>query len=359
MSQENPALSPEEIRKQILASIKKQYSGEQTSRWLANLNDLPTSLNPDQSLPLEEAKLPVHLLADKIFVDFQRYAFEFNKNPVGTDLMVQCAPPTALSGSALISHRRKDAPISQGHISTRFFAMVLQLYEQRIRAFVIPADQLVGFLHSNAIWKSFLDLEGSQEEGGMVWKAKGEVITEKSLPLLSKRLFSALIKVATGDGTHNDPFQEKGRGGLLGEQHAPPAHYQESDATIEQRTGIVAETDSSSSISSGAKHQVKYQSASRSPQKGAARVSPSPAKKGRDSTALLGVNSDSAEVNAAFIFLLQALDEELNHLTKVGIHYLQKQDFETMQKLITRTTALKSARDQVEVIAANFLGDSI
>src|SRR5271156_693906 len=144
MSQENPALSSEEIRKQILASIKKQYSGEQTSRWLANLNDLPASLNPDQSLPLEEAKLPVHLLADKIFVDFQRYAFEFNKNPVGTDLMVQCAPPTALSGSAFVLHYGGEAPISQGHISTRFFAMVLQLYEQQIRAFVIPADQLVG-----------------------------------------------------------------------------------------------------------------------------------------------------------------------------------------------------------------------
>jgi len=347
---DNP-ISSEELRNRILGSMKKQFSGEQTSRWLANLDDLPEKLNPEGSLtpPAQEASLPVHVLADRLFDDFQRYIFEFNKNPVGTDLMVQIERPTPLRHATRKSFSTIPA-VAQGHILTRYFAMVLKMYEHSIKAFVVPAENLVAFYGDDMEFNHFLEIEAAQEPSGTVWKVQSEVITPASLPLLSKRLFSALIKVAMGESTYNDPFNEEK--GKVSQQVLPPIPGYRANEGFELRTGRTL-APGSANVAQIQQAAAGYQGANRVASTGSAppQPAPAPAKAGGADGAMQHLIADTNRLNANILSFLQALDEELNNLTQLGIQVLQAQDLATMQKLMNRTTLLKTARDQVAALA--------
>jgi len=353
MSTGDQPISSEELRNRILGSMKKQFSGEQTSRWLANIDDLPERLNPEGSLaaPAQEASLPVHTLADKLFDDFQRYIYEFNKNPVGSDLMVQIERPTPLR-HAVQKHINAVPAVAQGHILTRYFALVLKMYEHGIKAFVVPAENLVAFYGDDIEFNHFLEIEAEQGAGGQVWKVQNEVITPQSLPILSKKLFSALIKVALGEATYNDPFNEEKNKAT--KQPAMPdiPGYRSGESGFELRTGRT--------LAPGSAHIAQIQQAAAGLQ-GANRVAatgasqnqpaPAPAASGTANGAAQHLLADTNRLNANILSFVQALDEELNNLTQVGIQVLQAQDLATMQKLMNRTTLLKNARDQIAALA--------
>lgn len=350
MSDGDNPISSEELRNRILGSMKKQFSGEATSRWLANLDDLPEKLNPEGSLtqPAQDLSLPVHVLADKLFDDFQRYIFEFNKNPVGTDLMVQIERPTPLRHGTRKSFGNVPA-VAQGHILTRYFALVLKMYEHSISAFVVPAENLVAFYGDDIEFNHFLEIEASQEATGPVWKVQNELVTPQSLPVLSKKLFSALIKVATGESTYNDPYNEASK--HKQEQALPPLPGYRANEGFELRTGRTI-APGSANIAQAAQAAAGYQGANRVAATGNSPApAPAAAKTGAADGAMQHLIADTNRLNASILSFLQALDEELNDLTQVGIQLLQAQDLVTMQKLMNRTTALKTARDQVAALA--------
>jgi hypothetical protein len=353
MSEGEPPISSEELRNRILGSMKKQFSGEQTSRWLANLDDLPEKLNPEGTLapPTQEATLPVYELADKLFDDFQRYIFEFNKNPVGQELMVQVERPTMLRHAVSKSFGSVPA-VAQGHILTRYFAMVLKMYEHGIKAYVIPAENIVAFYGDDVSFNSFLEIEAAQTSGGTVWKVHNETITPKSLPLLSKRLFSALIKVATGESTYVDPFNEGEK--AKHEIETPPIPGYRANEGFELRTGRTL-PPGSSELPRAAQADSLYQGANRVAATGASAPAPvanaAPPPTGAAGGAMQQLIADTNRLNGDILSFLKSLDEELNNLTQVGIQLLQAQDLDTMQKLMKRTTLLKTARDHVATLA--------
>jgi hypothetical protein len=352
-------ISSEELRNRILGSMKKQFSGEQTSRWLANLDQLPEKLNPEGTLapPAQEATLPVHVLADKLFDDFQRYAFEFNKNPVGTDLVVQVERPTPVRHSA--PKRFGDQPvISQGHFLTRYFANVLKMYEHGIRAFVIPAENLVAFYGSDLEFTDYMQIEPVQGANGTVWKVGNETVTPQSLPNLSKRIFSALIKVATGEGPYNDPFNEleKAKANKAATAVPPPPSYRANESGFELRTGRTVAPGSPELLraaQAATNGQGQYQGANRVATTGGRQDQPTaqPAAASTAGGAVQHLITDTNRLNQEILSFIQLLDEELNKLTQVGIQVLQAQDMDTMQKLMHRTTLLKNARDQISSLA--------
>jgi hypothetical protein len=351
MSTGDEPISSEELRNRILGSMKNQFSGEQTSRWLANLDDLPESLNPGGTLapPTQEATLPTNELADKLFDDFQRYIFEFNKNPVGPDLMVQIERPTMLRHAVRKSYGTVPA-VAQGHILTRYFAMVLKMYEHSIRAFVIPADNLVAFYGDDIEFIHFLEIEATQTSRGTVWKVQNELITPQSLPLLSKKLFSALIKVATGEAMYNDPFNEAAKAKAHEPALPPMPAYRANDA-FELRTGRTL-PPGSSELPRASQAESLYQGANRVAATGApAPAAPPPQPSGGAGGAMQHLIADTNRLNGDILSFLKTLDDELNKLTQVGIQLLQAQDLDTMQKLMQRTTLLKTARDHVATLA--------
>src|SRR5271166_5410127 len=79
----NPEPAPinEELAKRILSSMKKAYTGEETVRWLANMSqELPVEpAAPSKAAKTQWLSMRAVSLLDKLFDDFQRYTFEFNK----------------------------------------------------------------------------------------------------------------------------------------------------------------------------------------------------------------------------------------------------------------------------------------
>jgi hypothetical protein len=354
MSTGDTPISSEELRNRILGSMKKQFSGEQTSRWLANLDDLPEKLNPEGSLapPTQEATLPVYEMADKLFDDFQRYIYEFNKNPVGPDLMVQIERPTMLR-HAVNKGFNKVPAVAQGHILTRFFAMVLKMYEHGMKAYVIPAENIVAFYGDDVEFLPFLEIDAAQSGNGTVWKVQNEAITPQSLPLLSKRLFSALIKVATGESVYTDPFNEAAKAKSQ-QPAAPDIPGYRANEKFELRTGRTL-PPGAANLPKAAQPDSLYQGANRVAATGTAGAAsapaPAPTTSGGASGAMEHLIADTNRLNADILTFLNCLDEELNQLTQLGIQLLQAQDLATMQKLMNRTTLLKTARDHIATLA--------
>jgi hypothetical protein len=333
MSNADPPLS-DDLAKRILGSMKKKFSGEQTSKWLNNLDNLPERLNPEGTIaPTKEAVLPVHSLTDRLFDEFQRYAFEFNKNPVGKDLMVQVERPTAPRSQATHTNMRPgDQPVlANGHTSTRHFALVLKIYESRIRAFVIPVDHIVAFYGGHGEFDPFMEIEAVPAPSGLVWRVKKDLVTTQSLPVLAKKLFSALIRVANGEALFTDPLnsrnQEVAVAAAASSMEKPPSYRnQEVFDLLKPDPTVPPQGRNPKDAQQQGQHQAQHFQAGSAP-------------------------AGSAAVFAAFDNLINTLDTELNHLTQYGIQVLQAQDLDTMQHVMKRTTALKSARERVAVIA--------
>jgi len=331
MSNADPPLS-DELAKRILGSMKKKFSGEQTSRWLNNLDALPERLNPEGTIaPSKESVLPVNILTDRIFDEFQRYAFEFNKNPVGKDLMVQIERPTAPRATAAQSSMKpgEEPVLANGHASTRYFALVLKIYKSRIRAFTIPGDHIVAFYGGHGEFDPFMEIEAVQAPSGLVWKVKKDLVTPQSLPILAKKLFSALIRVANGEALFTDPLNARGHEAVVAAEspmEKPPSYRSQEEFELLKPDPTLAPQGRNPKAAQQSQQQsLHLQSGSASP----------------------GGNA----VFAAFDHLLNALDEELNQITQYGIQVLQAQDLDTMQHVMKRTTALKSARERVAAIA--------
>jgi hypothetical protein len=334
MSNADPPLS-DDLAKRILGSMKKKFSGEQTSKWLNNLDSLPERLNPEGTIaPTKESVLPVHSLTDRLFDEFQRYAFEFNKNPVGKDLMVQVERPTAPRSSATQTNIRpgEQKVLANGHASTRHFGLVLKIYESRIRAFVIPIDHIVAFYSGHGDFDPFLEIEAVQAPNGLVWRVKKDLVTPQSLPVLAKKLFSALIRVANGEALFTDPLNARASGSEAAAaapspMEKPPSYRsQEGFELLRPDPTVPPQGRNPKAPPQQGQHQAQHFQSGSAP-------------------------TGSGALFNAFDNLIKTLDEELNQITQYGIQVLQAQDLEAMQVVMKRTTALKSAREQVAAIA--------
>src|SRR6516164_5647109 len=85
-----------DLSKRVLASVNKPFVGEQTMAWLKNVNE-NVSIKPgsvDQS-DAKTAPLNMVSIVDKLFDDFQRYAFQFNQTEPNRDYLITCRRPTA------------------------------------------------------------------------------------------------------------------------------------------------------------------------------------------------------------------------------------------------------------------------
>src|SRR5271168_2801523 len=155
----------EELASKILGAMKKAYTGEQTVRWLANLNeDLPVvpkgKAQSTASTPYAGHSVTI---MDKLFDDFQRYCFEFNKTISDPEFRVQCERPR----SANIKTGYKQEPvICQGHLSTSIWALIIHAQEHGISAYIVPIDFMLGFQRDQ--FEPHLIMTGSDTSSGQI-----------------------------------------------------------------------------------------------------------------------------------------------------------------------------------------------
>lgn len=203
----------------VLESLRKRRGGE-TAQWMNKLAGEislePSATVSQQGLMQIQADLSPedhkqHELVkwlDKLFSQFDLFASQFNRTAQGTDLLIACTAPS-MNGQQPTEETPLSERIYEGHLVTRFWAMLLRGNAGRIDVFIIPAEMLLGFsLHKidESIYSPLLAIESIWKDSELTWHIGGTCITRNQIPLLAKELFGDLVRVASGQMSESELF---------------------------------------------------------------------------------------------------------------------------------------------------------
>ncbi|MGH9548161.1 MAG: hypothetical protein ACRD3W_02255, partial [Terriglobales bacterium] len=148
---------------------------------------------------------------DKMFDDFERYMFEYNKTVPHADLRINSERPTFIK-SQLASTRytsgHQATTFFQGHLYTRYWALLIKGEETEVKAYVMPVDFLIGFETRQDEFKSYFEMRAAQnKKDRLVWHIDAVPISFEGIPSISKALFSALVKATKGELKDSERFR--------------------------------------------------------------------------------------------------------------------------------------------------------
>lgn len=191
----------DDLSKKILGSLQGKFTGEETAHWIADVNKEPAAaLTKTQSEPVHLSSVA---FLDKLFDDFQRYSFELANSDAAEKAEVACNRPVAPSG---VSHATDPSVIFQGTLVTDPWALVVQAHQMKIVAYIVPVENLSTFAGRESFFSSYIDIDGSTEEGETIWKVDGQLILDSMMSFLSKKLFGLLLRVASGTALPAERF---------------------------------------------------------------------------------------------------------------------------------------------------------
>ncbi|MBS1956331.1 MAG: hypothetical protein JST89_19245 [Cyanobacteria bacterium SZAS-4] len=213
---------------ETLFHIKQRGDDSETGNWLSSLvNDaLEIAAHGDAEEPVndEDVDLMVRWVA-QIFNEFELYKIEFNKKASGSDLIVNAS---ALNlGNLSPSNDRFE-----GHLSTRFWSLAFDASTRKLDVYLIPADLVLAFT-TNRIdeteYTPFITFTPRRQMGEYFWSVNQQRITFDMLPKLAKELFGDLIKVASGNVTEEEFFNNASHETAVQEIAPPTDRSYESD----------------------------------------------------------------------------------------------------------------------------------
>jgi hypothetical protein len=197
----NRGKTSDDLSKKILGGLQGKFTGEETAHWIADVNKEPTAA------VTKTHSEPVHLTSiaflDKLFDDFQRYAFELANADTADKRDVTINRPAA---PAAASQPSESLVIFQGTLVTDPWALVLQAQAHKIHAYIVPIENLSTFAGRESFFSSYIDIDATVEDGETVWKVDGQLILDSMLSYLSKKLFGILIRVANGTALPAERF---------------------------------------------------------------------------------------------------------------------------------------------------------
>jgi len=205
----DPKQSADDLKKKIIGSMKG-YSGEQTSRWILNMDDDALLKGASERLTTTGEhnilNLDIRKLIDSLFDDFQRYVFEYQQTAAGSRFVLNCLRPTANEGPVAVQYGQEPI-LCQGHISTANWVMIVQGKAGKVCCYVVPVEFLVGFKATQNQFSPFMEVTALiTKKGKTDWRIDDRSISQELLPIISKRIFGALIKVERGEAQNTDKF---------------------------------------------------------------------------------------------------------------------------------------------------------
>lgn len=362
--------SPAEGLSRRILSALKPFTGEDTNRWLAQLGEDPSLALAAQAPPksrVKNAQLTLNTL-DMMFDNFQRYAFEFNKNAAGTNLQIGCERPSKLKHKMDNFGNVKE--ISQGYISTRFWTMVIAAEEERIGVFIVPIEFQVGFNPYTASFLPVMDLRMAAACEERYWVAADETITFQHIHFLARRLFSTLVKVASGEvnpyqgvslrertapvaATQQLPPKPMGEHELL---KAPPQNYsveQGSFSKTSQTSQAMPAPAVSQPAQSTSNPQVNHaEQFSTGAHEQLRRQHGAPV---RGPEAMEKINQELQEsdqrIGEAWENLLVGIDREFDKLANIGVKAMHGHDMTNVVRVMNRTAQLRSLIEKAAALS--------
>ncbi|MGD9679560.1 MAG: hypothetical protein AB7W16_00135 [Candidatus Obscuribacterales bacterium] len=281
----------ENVAEKLLAGIENRgYTGEQTIAWLRNVSEDvdagPVSTNEDL-IP----HMTMLSCVDTLFDHFLRYCLQYNRAETDANARVDYSRPVYGQDSVGTLN-------CTGRLNTSRWSMVVDGQVQNISVYLVPPS--VTDARSKASeYPPILELKASQDRGGLIWKADSSVIIFDHLPVIAKKLFARLIRVAKGQVQGNESFDlglEKEKAAQLGQ-------------TQKIRAAALPENIDQ----------------------------------------LLEIN----HVSMAYAFgeLIGMLDADLEQMMKMGVQALRSGDKDANEKLTRRTKALSVIKNQVKAMS--------
>ena len=349
-------LSSDDLNKQILGAIAKPYKGESTSRWIKNMDDEALVDEITKATPSQSLNLTSPVLLDRLFDEFQRYAYEYqNSATTGPRISVNVGRPAGSDSPASAQYGQVPV-LCRGHISTNRWALIFLGFVGKVQAFVVPVEYTVGFHPSQKEFKPFVELKSVLERGGTDWRIDGYSISSEMLPPLAKRFFGSLIKVEREEAKHTDQFVMDPT--IPIEAPAAPPRMEENEGVELLSDSLLQQEDLRKKQFQQANQQAQYQSlgAPSAPRQSASQQQPryqsSPeipklAGDGESDTIPEAFERNHQMVQAALGDFFARMDIEVDRLTKIGMMSIQAQDMVGAQRTIIRSAKLKDMRERV------------
>ena len=203
----------DELKEKILSSVNRAFTGEATNRWIVAMKD-DTIVEAEETVATgsKENHLNQNMAAiiDRLFDNFKRYAFEFNRTQANRELVINCERPASMRTQAEYSEMGRQIKFCLGHLSAREWALVVQGEENRVRGYITPVEYLVGFRPNQTDFAPYIEMKLTTDPTGnsrdMVWTIDNQLLAMESLPALSRRLFGQLVKVSRGESDNTEKF---------------------------------------------------------------------------------------------------------------------------------------------------------
>lgn len=203
----------DELKEKILSSVNRAFTGEATSRWIVAMKD-DAIVEAEETVATgsKENHLNTNMAAiiDRLFDNFKRYAFEFNRSQPNRELVINCERPASMRTMADYGESGRQIKFCLGHLSSRNWALVVQGEENRVRAYVVPVEYLVGFRPNQSDFAPYIEMKLMVDPSGssrdLVWTIDNQLLAIESLPALSRRLFGQLVKVCRGEADNTEKF---------------------------------------------------------------------------------------------------------------------------------------------------------
>ncbi len=315
------------------------------------LVDEITKATPSQTLNLTS---PV--LLDKLFDEFQRYAYEYqNAAAAGPKISVNVGRPTGSDSPAAGPIWSGTCACQRTHLHQSMGADFLG-FVGKVQAFIVPVEYTVGFQPSQKEFKPFVEMKSVQDKGGTDWRIDGYSISAQLLPPLAKRFFGSLIKVEREEAKHTDQFVMDPT--IPIEEPAPPPRLEEKEGVELLSDALLQQEEARKKQFQQANQQAQYQSLgsqsvsrqSVSQQQPRYQASPEVLKlagDGESDTIPEAFERNNQMVQQAMADFFARMDIEVDRLTKIGMMSIQAQDMVGAQRTIIRSAKLKDMRERV------------
>lgn len=204
----------DDLKEKILSSVSQAFTGEETNRWMVALQEESVSKAEEPVVTgSSDNKLNENMasIVDRLFDNFKRYAFEFNRSLDHREHVVNCERPSSMRSQADYSDiGGQPIRFCIGHISSRDWALLVQAEENRVRAFITPIKFLVGFRPDQSDFEPYVEMLLVRDRVGnsrqMIWTIDGQALALESIPALSRRFFGQLVKVTRGEASNTERF---------------------------------------------------------------------------------------------------------------------------------------------------------
>lgn len=196
-----------ESKQKLLNNIKGKFTGEETGRWLDNIDQSPS--RADESINagslIDESQLSMPAFIDMLFDHLQRYVFEYNKIPSNQDNILNCERPHGYQERGEYGAQSTRVKYMRGHLSSRSWSLVVDALDEEISLYIVPTEYLIGF-EPTSEFQPYLTIDKEMGMTSVMWSISGKRLGVEELTRFARKLITHLVKVIKGEAPSTERF---------------------------------------------------------------------------------------------------------------------------------------------------------